>query len=209
MGVGSVVLVAVVSAASASASASASSGWTVAEARTLLGRASVTATDAHQADRPTFVFRFQRGAVRPVGTAVGAGDERRWLRFAVVGTAADEASGTRIAVRFLIRATGAKTFAVENFRGPPPNRAQSRYPIRAAFYYPWYPENWSAGSFVPFTKLHPLLGAYDSGSSALIRAHIAALRYGRFSAAIASWWGQGSRTDRRVPALLAAARQTP
>jgi glycosyl hydrolase family 99/VCBS repeat protein len=202
-------LVAVAAVASVSASASVSPGWTVAEARVLLGRVPVTATDVRQADRPTFTLRFQRVTVLGVGGATGKGGERRWRRFSIFGTAVDQASGVRIAVKLLIRVAGPRSFAIDSFRGPPPNPGRVRFPIRAAFYYPWYPENWSAGSFFPFTKLHPVLGVYDSGSGVVIRRHIESLRYGGFSAAISSWWGPGERTDRRLSALLAAARQTP
>ena len=80
---------------------------------------------------------------------------------------------------------------------PPPPRAT---PIRAAFYYPWFPETWGHG-----TNYHPTLGQYQSADPAVIANHIAAMRYGRIGAGIASWWGQGSTTDTRIPALLAGA----
>ncbi|HEX8941196.1 MAG TPA: hypothetical protein VF763_13635 [Candidatus Limnocylindrales bacterium] len=81
-----------------------------------------------------------------------------------------------------------------------------RFPIRAAFYYPWFPESWSQAGFDPFTNYHPSLGFYST--LAVVRQHIAALQYGGIQAGIASWWGQGSQTDTRLPALLAAARGT-
>jgi hypothetical protein len=42
----------------------------------------------------------------------------------------------------------------------------------------------------------------------VIANHIAAMRYGQIDAGIASWWGQGSTTDQRFPALLAGANGT-
>ncbi len=76
--------------------------------------------------------------------------------------------------------------------------------MRAAFYYPWFPEAWSQSGISPFTWYHPSLGWYDSADAATIRAHVAAMEYGNIRAGIASWWGQGSRTDGRIPALLSA-----
>jgi hypothetical protein len=81
-------------------------------------------------------------------------------------------------------------------------------PIRAAFYYPWFPEAWSQQGTRPFTRYHPGAGLYDSSDPSLIRKHIDAMQYGGIQAGIASWWGQGSRTDRRISALLDGAAST-
>lgn len=91
---------------------------------------------------------------------------------------------------------------------PPPVDHQPSFPIHAAFYYPWFPEAWHQQGFDPFTNYHPSLGFYDD-RAAITDAHIAAMRYGGQDAAIASWWGQGTATDGRVPALLEAAASTP
>src|SRR6476469_2842141 len=74
-------------------------------------------------------------------------------------------------------------------------------PIRAAFYYPWYPEteHWAS-------HYTPSLGHYNSSDPAVLDAHIAAAQYAGLDAFIASWWGQGSLTDQRLPLLLNAAR---
>jgi acid phosphatase type 7 len=89
---------------------------------------------------------------------------------------------------------------------PPPTDTQPGFPIRAAFYYPWFPEAWDQSGIYPFTKYTPTAGFYDSSSTALIQQHIRSLEYGHVEAGIASWWGQGSRTDTRIPALLSATR---
>ena len=85
-------------------------------------------------------------------------------------------------------------------------------PIRAAFYYPWYPENWTENGIYPATHYNPGPGFYSldssSGGLAIERSHIAAMQYGRIQAGIASWWGQGSKTDIRIADLLAAANGT-
>ncbi|TAK65425.1 MAG: hypothetical protein EPO22_04855 [Dehalococcoidia bacterium] len=88
------------------------------------------------------------------------------------------------------------------------SQADPALPLRAAFYYPWFPQAWTQQSTYPYTNYNPVLGFYDSGSPAVIANHIAAMQYGNIQAGIASWWGQGHHTDQRVPALLAAAAGT-
>lgn len=80
---------------------------------------------------------------------------------------------------------------------------QPGFPIRGAFYYPWFPEAWNQQGLDPFTHYNPSLGFYDSSATGVIEQHIQALEYGNVQAGIASWWGQGSKTDLRFPALLA------
>jgi hypothetical protein len=82
------------------------------------------------------------------------------------------------------------------------------YPIRAMFYYPWFPNAWKQGGIYPYTRYHPSLGYYDSGDATLISRHIRSMQYAKIRAGIASWWGQGSRTDWRIPALLRGAQGT-
>lgn len=81
---------------------------------------------------------------------------------------------------------------------------QPTFPIRAAFYYPWFPETWGNISS-PDTHYNPTLGFYDSSTSSVIKSHIASMQYGNIKAGIASWWGQGTKTDSRIPALQSAA----
>jgi Phosphoesterase family/Glycosyl hydrolase family 99 len=84
---------------------------------------------------------------------------------------------------------------------------QPSLPIRAAFYYPWFPETWGPSSD-RFTNYHPSLGWYDSSDVGVVSQHIAAMQYGGIQAGISSWWGQGTKTDQRVPTLLRAADGT-
>lgn len=73
--------------------------------------------------------------------------------------------------------------------------------IRAAFYYPWFPETWHASD-----KFHPSLGKYDSSDPAVIDKHMSDLAYAGEQAAIVSWWGQGTHGEQtRVPALISSA----
>ncbi len=85
-----------------------------------------------------------------------------------------------------------------------PEDVQPGFPIRGAFYYPWFPEAWSQQGMNPFTKYHPTLGYYDSSSTSVIQQHVAAMQYAQIDVGISSWWGQGSRTDTRMPTMLAA-----
>ncbi len=79
-------------------------------------------------------------------------------------------------------------------------------PIRAAFYYQWFPEGWRQAGTFPYTVYTPSAGLYDSGSAATIAAQIMSMRYGNIDAAIASWWGPNQKSEhKRVPALLAGA----
>ena len=80
---------------------------------------------------------------------------------------------------------------------------QPAFPIRAAFYYPWFPEAWNQLGINPYTNYHPTAGFYSTTS--VIGSQITAMRYAGLTAGIASWWGQGSKTDGRMAALLTAA----
>jgi hypothetical protein len=82
---------------------------------------------------------------------------------------------------------------------------QPTAPIRAAFFYDWFPEAWRQAGLYPFTHYSPSRGFYDSGNRAVIASQIDAMRYAHLDAAIVSWWGRGSRSDARLPKLLAAA----
>jgi hypothetical protein len=86
---------------------------------------------------------------------------------------------------------------------------QPTAPIRAAFYYPWFPEAWRQQGEDPFTVHQPSAGYYDSSSAAVIASHIDAMRYAGMQAAISSWWGRGTATDLRFPLLLKGAGDTP
>jgi Glycosyl hydrolase family 99 len=92
---------------------------------------------------------------------------------------------------------------------PPSGGSQPTFPIRAAFYYPWFPQAWNQQGISPFTNYTPSKGLYDSGNPQLIQAHIAEMQRGRIEAGIASWWGRGHHTDSRVAALLNVAASTP
>ena len=79
--------------------------------------------------------------------------------------------------------------------------------IRAAFYYPWFPQTWGRDPQKPFTNYKPTRGRYST-DVATVKAQIADLQYGAVRVGIASWFGQGSSTDGHWPALFQAARGT-
>lgn len=85
---------------------------------------------------------------------------------------------------------------------------QPTFPIRAAFYYPWFPEGWNQQGFNPYTNYTPSTGFYDGDLPSVINQQITAMQYGGIQAGIASWWGQGTKTDSRIAALLQAAAGT-
>jgi hypothetical protein len=87
-------------------------------------------------------------------------------------------------------------------------RPQPGFPIRAAFYYPWFPEAWNQSGISPFTDYHPSLGFYDSTDDAIRDAHLQAFAYAKFDAGIYSWWGQESKEDSRLPDMLARTNAT-
>jgi hypothetical protein len=90
----------------------------------------------------------------------------------------------------------------------PSSPPTSANPVRATFYYPWFPEAWKQSGMNPYTHYHPSAGLYDESSPAVVAAQIAAMQYGKITVGIASWWGQGSRTDARIPLLLSTAAGT-
>jgi hypothetical protein len=87
--------------------------------------------------------------------------------------------------------------------------AASPAPTRAAFYYPTFPRAWTHRGIFPYSVYHPTLGYYDSGSTALIRHHVAAMLYANVHLGIAVWNGPGSPADRRLPVLLPIADGDP
>jgi hypothetical protein len=81
---------------------------------------------------------------------------------------------------------------------PPPTEVG--WPVRAAFYYPWFPEteDWA-------TRYAPSLGKYDSSNPRVLATHVAQARYAGIDAFISSYWGPDTPTARRLPMLLDAA----
>ena len=79
--------------------------------------------------------------------------------------------------------------------------AVARAPIRAIFYYPWFPQTWHATD-----KFHPSAGRYSSSRRAVVDKHMADLAFAGEQAVIASWWGRGNQHEQtRFPMLMRSA----
>jgi hypothetical protein len=85
---------------------------------------------------------------------------------------------------------------------------QPTFPIRAAFYYPWFSEAWTQLGIYPYTNYTPELGFYSNTDPKILKQHIDMMQYGNIQVGIASWWGQGSQTDTKIAGLLSAASGT-
>jgi hypothetical protein len=138
----------------------------------------------------------------PLSNVVRTG---RWTSIDVTPLVAD---GRRLTLALVAADAGSITVSSRESRANAPvlviaaGAAQPELPLRAAFYYPWYPEAWRQSGRELFTRYAPSLGFYDSASRAVVRQHVEAMQYGGFEAGIVSWWGPGTETDERLPALL-------
>ena len=75
-------------------------------------------------------------------------------------------------------------------------------PVRAAFYYPWYPETWHDHGG-PTIKFHPSLGHYSSTDPRPQESHIRSLDYAGMDAAISEWAPPPHYRDERLKQLMA------
>ena len=84
-------------------------------------------------------------------------------------------------------------------------------PVRAAFYYAWYPEAWTRDRIFPYSLFRPTLGYYDADQASVARSETEAMLYAHLNAGIYSWWGRGGYppTDDRFWRYLSIARRTP
>jgi glycosyl hydrolase family 99 len=180
------------------AASSAQSHWTLRQARAALSGKTFAVTDWSEPDRPAYELVFDRRA-RASLRAVGG-------RFVFDGLARDDITGAAVRVRF----TFARPGRITALRGPKADTSQPTFPIRAAFYYAWYPEAWSRDAVFPYSRFAPSLDYYSADDADIVREHLAALRYAHFGAGIYSWWGPLGYpfTDTRFWRYLAAARTT-
>jgi hypothetical protein len=79
-----------------------------------------------------------------------------------------------------------------------PTVSSAKLPVRAAFYYPWYSENFANGG----SKYKPSAGYYSVDDPATVDRQIKDMQYGGLEAGISSWWGAGKREDKRLPLLM-------
>ena len=170
--------------------------WNVADARKALTQRPFLVTDVTQPDRPQYRLTFSPRAAQSL---------RRGFVFR--GIAHDTFTDSDVDVRFRFARPG----RIVNFRGPPADTSQPSFPIRAAFYYAWYPEAWSRGGVFPYSRFRPSIDYYSTDEARVVRAHLDAMRYAHLDAAIYSWWGVVGYpyADLRFWRYLAAARTTP
>lgn len=96
------------------------------------------------------------------------------------------------------------------FTPPPPNLSLVP-PIRAAYYFPWYPQVWD----YPPTIYTPTLGFYDQSDPAVIDQHMTWAAYAKLNAVISIWegradgigksaatWVGGGHTDTKLDTIL-------
>jgi hypothetical protein len=168
-------------------------GWTLAHARHVLTAHTYAVTDTSQPDRPRYELKLSARSLQ--------------RGFLYGGNAYDLLTDTTIPVRFTFRRPG----RIVAFRGPPADTTQPGFPIRAAFYYAWYPEAWWRDPVFPYSLYHPSLEYYSAADARIVLDHADALRYAHLQAGIYSWWGQDGYppTDLRFWRYLAAARTTP
>jgi hypothetical protein len=89
----------------------------------------------------------------------------------------------------------------------------------AIFFYPWYGnpdrdgdyEQWSQNGHAPpwdiYSAYFPQRGPYSSSDARLLDRQMAEIARAGVDVVVSSWWGWGSPTDRRLPAVLRAARR--
>ncbi|MES1247710.1 MAG: alpha-mannosidase [Actinomycetota bacterium] len=97
--------------------------------------------------------------------------------------------------------------------------AAARAATVGIFYYPWYStpavdgtwQHWNQNSHRPpfdlYSHYFPSSGAYASDDPAVLDRQMTQIAGAGVDELIVSWWGRGSVEDRRLPAVLAAARR--
>ena len=108
----------------------------------------------------------------------------------------------------LLVAAGLATATLGVSSTPHPTAVQPA-PIRAIFYYPWFPNAWKQMGIYPFTKYKPTLGYYDGNSSSVIRKQVGWMHDSGLDAMIVSWFGPGTNTDLKVPTILSTVKGGP
>jgi glycoprotein endo-alpha-1,2-mannosidase len=101
----------------------------------------------------------------------------------------------------------------------PAAAAHSAPPRSAIFFYPWYSNmrhdgqyvHWGQGGHTPPTDLgsafFPMRGAYSSGDGRVLGAQMRDIAAAGIDEVVSSWWGRGSTEDRRLPAVIRAAKR--
>jgi glycosyl hydrolase family 99 len=118
-------------------------------------------------------------------------------------TARRTGRGAFLASRDLATALAPRLVLVRRVAGA---ASELEFPVRAAFYYPWFPETWTVGGRQ--AHYEPRLGFYHSNDENVVERHVRDLDYAHVDAGIFSWWGRGEhRENERVPLLLSKTRE--
>ena len=100
-----------------------------------------------------------------------------------------------------------------------PAIAQASPPQSAIFFYPWYSNmshdggyaHWTQGGHQPpfdlASQFYPARGPYSSADPRVLRAQMRDIAAAGIDEVVSSWWGQGSREDVRLPAVIRAAKR--
>jgi glycoprotein endo-alpha-1,2-mannosidase len=92
-------------------------------------------------------------------------------------------------------------------------------PKTAIFFYPWYSNmrhdghysHWTQGGHTPpfdiASAFFPARGPYSSGDPRVLRAQMKDIAAAGVDEVVSSWWGRGSPEDKRLPAVMRAAKR--
>jgi hypothetical protein len=86
------------------------------------------------------------------------------------------------------------------YRGPSSSSQELSYPVRGAFYYPWYPQTWTVNGAQ--AKYNAALGEYSSSDPRVAVSHINSMDYAHIDLSIASWWGPDTNLDKARMTML-------
>jgi glycoprotein endo-alpha-1,2-mannosidase len=100
-----------------------------------------------------------------------------------------------------------------------PALAQAAGPRSAIFFYPWYSNvrhdgayaHWTQGGHQPpfdlASTFYPMRGAYSSADPHVLRDQMHDIAIAGVDEVVTSWWGAGSPEDKRLPAVMRAAKR--
>jgi glycoprotein endo-alpha-1,2-mannosidase len=101
----------------------------------------------------------------------------------------------------------------------PAGKAVAGPPTSAIFFYPWYSNmridggftHWGQGGHEPpfdlGTAFFPARGPYSSDDPRVLRSQMRDIAEAGVDEVVSSWWGAGSMEDRRLPAVIRAAKK--
>lgn len=93
------------------------------------------------------------------------------------------------------------------------------FPRTAIFFYPWYGiprldggyQQWEQNGHVPpgdlYSAYFPANGVYSSSSAHVLDTQMTEIARAGVAEVVSSWWGTGSPTDTRLPAVIRAAHR--